>query len=58
MLERKQSTRELALRLRDELNKGIKYDRKLNLYVVVWTPRQLRNARRRAKRILSKLRIE
>lgn len=45
------STRELVLRLNDELSNGLKYDRKRNVYTLVWTDRQLRNARRRARRL-------
>lgn len=55
---KKLSTRELVLRLYDELRHGIKYDRKRNIFVVVWTARQLRNARRRADRLWKGLKVE
>jgi hypothetical protein len=55
---KKMSTREMALRLRDELHNGVKYDRKRGVYILVWTDRQLRNARRRATRLFKNLRVE
>lgn len=55
---RPDTTRELVLRLNDELRRGVKYDRKRNVYTLVWTARELRNARRRAKRLLSRINIE
>ena len=49
------SLRELVARLRDELTEGLKYDSKRQIYTLLWTPRQVRNARRRAKRLWLKI---
>lgn len=52
----KPSLRERVARLEDELRNGIKWDRKRNIYYLVWTARQVRNARRRGARLAAKLR--
>lgn len=57
-MRRTENIREKVLRLEDELRNGIRYDPKLGVYVVVWTARHLRNARRRAARLVKGLRIE
>jgi hypothetical protein len=49
--ERAISLREQITRLRDELTDGIEYDKKRNVYILVWTKRQVANARRRANRL-------
>lgn len=56
--KRKVSTRELVLRLVDALENGMKYDEERNVYTVVWTARELRNAKRRARRLLKGITIE
>ena len=45
------STRELVLDLWDKLTNGIKYDRKTDRYILVWTKRELYIARRKASRL-------
>ena len=55
---RKANIREQIADLRDELKHGIRYSKKRNEFVVTWTARQLRNARRRADRIWKKLNSE
>lgn len=42
--------------LRDRLKNGIKYDEELNCYVVVWTEREIENARRQADEISKRIR--
>lgn len=50
--------RERVQALEDELKNGIKFDKKRNLFYLVWTKRQLTNARRRADRLCKGLKIE
>lgn len=52
---RSQSLRQRVQALEDELRNGVRWDRKRNLYYLVWTQRQVRNARRRAKRLVELL---
>ena len=41
--------------LRDTLHNGIKYDERLNCYVMVWTERQIENARKEADAIIERI---
>ena len=38
--------------LRDRLKNGIRYDEELNLYVVVWTKRQIEQANKEADELM------
>ena len=54
----RENLRVLVLRLYDELHNGVRYNRKRNEYVLVYTKAQLRNARRRAARLIKAIRVE
>jgi len=55
--EKRTNIREEVARLRDELTNGIKYDAKRNVYILVWTDRQLKSARQRARSLCKQLNI-
>ena len=50
--------REALLSIKDRLHNGIKYDEKLNVYVVVWTEREIEQAKEEADEICKRLGFE
>jgi hypothetical protein len=55
---RKPNIREQVQHLVDQLTNGVRWDSKRNVYTLVYTKRELRNARRRANRLWKGLKIE
>ena len=47
--------REDLLSIQDRLHNGIEYDEKLNIYVVVWTKREIEQAKAEADEIWKRL---
>ena len=43
------------INLKDRLDNGIKYDKELNVYIVVWTEREIEQAKKEADEIWNKL---
>lgn len=53
----KPSLRQQVADLNDQFQNGLRYNKKRNLYELVWTKRELSNAKRRATRLCKKLGI-
>lgn len=44
-----------VLVLEDRFRNGIKYDKKQNIYILVWTKREIKKARKEAKKLVKEL---
>ena len=53
--EQFEKLKEQVEQLRDELQNGIKHDEERNVFVLVWTKRQIEDAQKRAEELLRKI---